>query len=453
MKKVFTLFLSFGLLFGLAACASDELPALPTTPPTTSGVTTPTLPVSSFDGVDPSGQVVEFWHSMSGPNGEAVQYLVDRFNVENEYGIIVNATYQGGYNDAHQKVTAALVAGEFPNIGQAYGNNVATYFPSGRVVQLDTFIFDITYGVQDFEDIIEGYRNESSAFADGKFYTLPFSKSTEVLYYNPDFFNKEGLWADREGDVFTPPTTWSELEATAKAITAITGEPAFGYDSIANLFITWTQQNGGAYTRTEGATVVDKVLFNNPEAVEAVEFFAKGVREGYFRVAGDDRYLSGPFVSGNLMMYIGSTSGSVFNQSDLFDYDSAQVPFGKEPLVIQQGANFFMLDKGTASNLASFIFLNWAMETEQTVEWSMRSGYLPVRESARDLPVYKEFLDSRVNPTKITGASYTSDQYIFDAIFPESFSVRQAVDVAVQEVLAGRKTATQAIEDAYNSLR
>ena len=83
----------------------------------------------------------------------------------------------------------------------------------------------------------------------------------------------------------------------------------------------------------------------------------------------------------------------------------------------------------------------------------MRSGYLPVRESARDLPVYKEFLDSRVNPTKITGASYTSDQYIFDAIFPESFSVRQAVDVAVQEVLAGRKTATQAIEDAYNSLR
>jgi multiple sugar transport system substrate-binding protein len=454
MKKVLTLLVSTMLVLGVTACVSETTTSdvAPTTPVPTTPVE-PTTPVSNFEGVNVRGATIEFWHSMSGPNGEAVQYLVDRFNAENEYGITVNATYQGGYNDAHQKVTAALVAGEYPSIGQAYGNNVATYFPSSKVVQLDSFIFDVTYGVKDFEDIIEGYRKESSAFEDGKFYTLPFSKSTEVLYYNPDFFNKEGLWADRAGDVFTPPTTWAELEATAKAITAITGKPSFGYDSIANLFITWTQQNGGAYTRTEGTTVVDKVLFNNPEAVEAVEFFAKGVREGYFRVAGDDRYLSGPFVSGDLMMYIGSTSGSVFNTSDLFTYDSAQVPFGKEKLVIQQGANFFMLDNGVEKNLAAFIFLNWAMETEQTVEWSMRSGYLPVRESARDLPVYKEFLDSRVNPTKITGASYTSDQYIFDAIFPESFSVRQAVDVAVQEVLAGNKTATQAIEDAYNSLR
>lgn len=112
-----------------------------------------------------------------------------------------------------------------------------------------------------------------------------------------------------------------------------------------------------------------------------------------------------------------------------------------------------MLDNGDDRKLAAFTFINWVLETENTVEWSMRSGYLPVRESSRELPVYKEFLESNVNPTKVTGASYLATDYTYDAIFAESFSVRQAVDVAVQEVLAGQKTAAQAIQDAYNGLQ
>jgi multiple sugar transport system substrate-binding protein len=443
MKKVLTLLLSVGLVFGLAACAQEATPT-PTTP------TTPTTPAPTPARTLPRGITIEFWHSMSGANGRAVDFLVEKFNAENEYGITVNATYQGSYNDAHQKVTAALVAGEFPSIGQAYGNNVVTYFPSGRVLQLDEFIFDPTWGIRDFEDIILGYRTESSAFPDGKFYTLPFSKSTEVLYYNTDFFNKTGAWATRQGPVFTPPTTWAELEATAKAITAVTGKPAFGYDSIANLFITWTQQNGGAYTNPAG-----ELLFNNFEAVQAIEYFARGQREGYFAIVSDFdvRFFSDVFKTGEVMMYIGSTSGSVFNISDLFTYGSAQVPFGKERKVIQQGANFFMLDNGPDKNLAAFTFINWMMETENTVEWSIRSGYLPVRESSRDLPVYKEFLASNVNPTKVTGASYLQTDYIYDAIFAESFAVRQTVERAVLEVVQGNKTAAQALQDAYNLLR
>lgn len=440
MRKVLTLLLSVGLVLGLTACANEPL--------------TGTFDAIPSDYELPTGITVEFWHSMSRANGDAVQYLVDRFNAENEYGIFVNATYQGSYNDAHQKVTAALVAGEgFPDIGQAYGNNVATYFPSGQVVELDQFIFDPTFGTRDFEDILLGYRNESSAFEDGKFYTLPFSKSTEVLYYNADFFNKTGAYATRAGGVFTPPTTWDELVVTAKAITAITGEPSFGYDSLANLFITWTQQNGGAYTQQAGDTVIDRALFNNDQAVSAVEFFATGVREGYFRVAGDDRFHSGPFTSGRVMMYIGSTSGSVFNDNDLFTWSSAQVPMGDNRRVIQQGANFFMLNRGLDQAIAAFLFIDFVMETENTVEWSMRSGYLPVRASARDLPVYRDFLASNVNPTKETGASYLGTDYIYDAIFPESFSVRQAVEVAVVETVTGLKQARAAIQDAYNSLQ
>lgn len=112
-----------------------------------------------------------------------------------------------------------------------------------------------------------------------------------------------------------------------------------------------------------------------------------------------------------------------------------------------------MLNKGLDQAIAAFLFVDFVMETENTVEWSMRSGYLPVRTSARDLPVYRDFLASNVNPTKETGASYLATDYIYDAIFPESFSVRQAVQQAIVETVTGLKTARTAIQDAYDSLQ
>ena len=61
-------------------------------------------------------------------------------------------------------------------------------------------------------------------------YTLPMSKSTEALYYNKTFFEKNGL---------SVPTTWDEMEAVCARIKEI--DPAcvpLGYDSEANWFIT-----------------------------------------------------------------------------------------------------------------------------------------------------------------------------------------------------------------------
>ena len=45
----------------------------------------------NFANVDTNGTKITFWHSMGGVNGEAMTYLVDKFNAENEYGITVEA--------------------------------------------------------------------------------------------------------------------------------------------------------------------------------------------------------------------------------------------------------------------------------------------------------------------------------------------------------------------------
>jgi len=384
------------------------------------------------------GLEIHFWHAMGGGLGETLEEVCAMFNESNEYGITVVPTYQGGYSDAHAKIMAALQAGESPNMGQAYGNNIIIYTQSEQIVQLDDYIFDKQHGVEDWEDILEGYRVENSSYPDGKFYSLPCNKSTEVLYYNKTFFDENNLEV---------PTTWDELASVSMAATEILGVPAFGYDSMQNLFITWTQQAGGQYTNAEG-----DVLFDSPEAREALQFFVDGVEGGYFRSAGEDRYMSGPFNDQNAVMFIGSTSGSAYVGSDTFEWDSAQVPFGKEKKVIQQGSNMFMFKSTPEEELATFEFMKYLMSPEITVYWAMNTGYLPVRSSARESAEYIEFVESGVNPTKVTGTSYESDWYIFDPIFPTSYDYRVAVGTAVEEAIGGIKTVDEAITDAANSV-
>jgi len=432
-RKIIALLLAVLMIASFAACKTDS-----------GDTTTPTdKPINSIEPAKvwpeiPAGTVLQFWHAMGGANGDALQLVVDKFNAENTFGITVEATYQGGYGDLHTKIVASLQGGDIPNIAQAYANNIMVYLDSEAIVPLDEYIFDSQVGVEDFNDIVQGYREENSNYPDGMFYSLPFNKSTEVLYYNETFFDANNL---------TVPTTWDELAEVSMAASNILGKPAFGYDSLSNLFITWSQQAGSGYTNNNG-----DVLFNTPEAREALQFFIDGIEGGYFRTAGEDRYMSGPFNDENAVMFIGSTSGSAYIGSDTFEWNAAQVPFGKEKKVIQQGSNMFMLKSNEAEQLATFEFMKFLMAPENTILWAMNSGYLPVRMSARELPDYVAFVESGVNPTKDIGTSYDGSWYIYDPVFKESYSVRQAVDTAVEEAATGVKTVDQAITDAAASL-
>ncbi len=433
-RKFIALLLAVLMIVSFAACKKDdggEASAAPTAAPTVE-------PAKEWPAI-PAGTLIQFWHGMSGANGEALDFIVAKFNEENTLGITVEGTYQGGYGDLHTKLIAALQGGEAPHIAQAYANNIMVYMDSEAIVQLDEYIFDSQVGVNDFNDIVQGYREENSNYPDGKFYSLPFNKSTEVFYYNETFFKANSL---------TVPTTWDELAAVSIAASEILGKPAFGYDSLSNLFITWSQQAGSGYTNNEGA-----VLFDTPEARTALQFFVDGIEGGYFRTAGEDRYCSGPFNDENLVMFIGSTSGSKYVGSDTFEWNAAQVPFGVNKKVIQQGSNMFMLKSNEIEQLATFEFMKFLMAPENTVAWAIRSGYLPVRISAREMPEYVDFVAAGTNPTKEVGTSYDGSWYIYDPVFKDSYSVRQAVDTAVEEAATGMKTVDQAITDAAASLK
>lgn len=133
-------------------------------------------------------------------------------------------------------------------------------------------------------------------------YTMPFSKSTEVLYYNKTFFDANGL---------TVPTTWEEMEATCAKIKEIDPNSIpLGYDSESNWFITMCEQYGSDYTSASG----DHYLFNNETNRGFIKMFREWYQKGYLttqKLYG--AYTSGLFTSTDEVksyMSIGSSAGA-----------------------------------------------------------------------------------------------------------------------------------------------
>lgn len=78
------------------------------------------------------------------------------------------------------------------------------------VIPLDDFIAK-DGGQEYIDDFIPAFMKNS--YYDGKTYSIPFQRSTIIMYYNKDQFKEAGL------DPEKPPTNWDELREYAKKLT------------------------------------------------------------------------------------------------------------------------------------------------------------------------------------------------------------------------------------------
>ena len=88
----------------------------------------------------PEGTTITFWHAMGGVNGEALDYLVNKFNEENEYGITVDSQYQGSYDDAINKLKSAQLGNMGADLVQVYDIGTRFMIDSGWVIPMQDMI-------------------------------------------------------------------------------------------------------------------------------------------------------------------------------------------------------------------------------------------------------------------------------------------------------------------------
>lgn len=314
---------------------------------------------------------ITFWHAMSGDQEKSLQGLVDKFKKVNP-NITVTLQNQSSYPDLQQKITATTASPkDLPTMTQAYPDWLLNAIDENLVLDLKPYIEHETLKFDNYDDIVKGFRESSTL--DGKIYGIPFNKSTEVLWYNKTLFDKLNL---------TVPKTYEEFAKVAKEIKDKENIVAGGFDSLSNYYTT--------YLKNEGVVFDSKLDPTNEASTKAVNYYLDGIKNGYFRIAGTDKYLSSPFGNETIAMLVGSNASETFVKQGVnnkFEIGVAPYP-AKE--VMQQGTDLFVFNSATAEQkTAAYEFLKFLTTKENQITWAKDTGYIPVRESAINSDEYK----------------------------------------------------------------
>lgn len=380
MKKLLSLLLSAGLMLSMAACGGSG--SAPSSQPAPSGA-----PASSDA---PAEQVeISFWHAMSGVNEEAIQKITDDFMAQNP-NVKVTLMNQGGYRDLFDKLMASAKANQLPNLAQIYSNRLSWYVDKGLSLDLTPYMDAEGTGLteEDYADIPTMFMDDC-IWGEGQ-YAMPFNKSMMVLYYNVGMFEEAGIEV---------PTTWEEWAAAAEKLTKDTdgdGEPDVYGVVFANDLSTdiapWLKQAGGATMNEE----TDELYFDTPETKEAVEFLNSMFQNKTARFAGEDKNSNVPVQQGRAAMCVASTSALPYIESDTMEgitINAAALPGHKTDDQLYYGTNVTVFDTGSdAQKQAAWDYLKFLTSTENTAYFAAQTGYIPVRKSAQNDPVFAPIL-------------------------------------------------------------
>ena len=411
------------------------------------------VPAEGYDG---SAVTITFYHSMGQKLQDVLNTYIPEFN-KLYPNITIEHSSMGNYDGVRDQIKTALTAGNQPNIAYCYPDHVALYNVAKAVVPLDSFIestipvTDATgtetvlgFTAEQIADFIPGYYAEGTAFDEaGTMYTLPMSKSTEALYYNKTFFEKNGLKV---------PTTWEEMAQVCEQIKAIDPDCVpLGYDSEANWFITMCEQYGSPYTSLNED---EHFLFDNETNRGFVKMFREWYQKGYVtteEIYGS--YTSGLFTATEgqkCYMVIGSTGGASYQQppqvdgTPLFETDMATPPQVNPaaPKVISQGPSLCIFkDTNPQEVVASWLFVKFlTTNVEFQAEFSMKSGYAPVIQSVQQNPVYQQWLDAANGFNNLTAMSVKlalsqANAYFVSPAFNGSSEARDQVGTLMQDAL------------------
>lgn len=319
---------------------------------------------------------IVFWHAMGGGQGEALENLTKKFEEENP-DIKVTLQGQGKYGDLNQILVASMQSPkDLPTITQAYPDWMIQFKDADMVADLTDYVKN---DMDDYDDILPGVREELEK--DDMIEALPFNKSTEVFWYNKTLYDELGL---------KEPTSFEELKENAKKIYEEKGIPGAGFDSLSNFYLT--------YLKNKGIEFDENLDVASPESIEAVEYYLEGIKEGYFRIAGTDQHLSGPFANEQVGSFVGSNAGEVYVKEALNDkFEYAAAPYPAEE-AFQQGTNIYMFDKASdEEKQAAFKYMQFLASKDSQVEFAIATGYMPARKSAVEDEAYKSS-DSKIAP-------------------------------------------------------
>lgn len=279
----------------------------------------------------------------------------------------------------------------------------------------------------------------------GKQYYLPIESGAVALFWNTDLFKAAGLSG--------PPKTWDEFADYARKLTvpdkrqfAVTGtlqgEPPTNmtYDIYPLLL-----QNGAKLIDT----TTNKAVFNSPEGVAAIEWYAERINKDKISVPGvlsnGEKEKRANFASGNVaMMFEGPWGIAIQKQlNPKLNYDIAPLPVGKTSGTMVRGS-LNTLTSQAQDKEAAWTFMKWMSGPKGIELWSKGTGGFPARTDVSSQDWFKEL---KLFQAFVTQMSRDNAQSPF-LVMPNAVQMNKVMSTEVQNVVQGKKSAKQALDDA-----
>jgi multiple sugar transport system substrate-binding protein len=378
------------VLLALVAACAPAAPQGTAPPPSNAGagaaVTNPPTTPAMVDAIDLQGKNVEvvYWHNRPQKDQDLLQSMLDEFTRTNPYGIKARAEIAGAaYPDVYNKVNAAIQAGQPPEISVAYQNQAAYYRAQGAVVDLNPFIQSSKYGLSqdDLNDYFQTFLDsDANPQYQGERLGFPTQRSIEVLYYNVDWLRQLGYEQ--------PPRDWKTWEeAACKASDPSQNKYGYAFVHNASNFASMVFSRGGRILAADGSAYV----FNDQAGVDSLALLQRLFKNKCaVEVPTSERNgMQNRFANGQVLFYLDTSSGLAATQDAVskganFKWDVALVPYTDKPAVNLYGASVSVYKTTPEKELAAWLVIKFLGEKPQTTKWATSTGYLPVRQSAKN---------------------------------------------------------------------
>lgn len=409
---------------------------------------------------------IEVWHYYNSIQLQKLSELAEEFNssIGREKGIVVTVQHKGSLAEIHDMIRQSaqneVGSAALPTIFSAYADTAFDLSNRGLLADMSSFLTN-----SEREIYISEYLKEGEFRSDGSLLLWPVAKATEVLMINKTdwlpFAEKYGLTTD---DLSTFEGITAVAEKYYEYTDCMTDEPYdgkafFGRDSVSNYMMIGSMQlknvilsgdNGKAVINLDKAVM--RRLWDN--------YYVPYVK-GFFTAGG--RFRSDDAKTGEIIAFIGSTSGAGYYPTEVTRTDGTSYPIepivlpaphfdGGEHYAVQQGAGMAVINSDSKKVAAAMEFLKWFTSPEQNLRFTVQTGYLPVRQDANSEKLLQKMLSDNiitlpdvVSQTISAGIETTNNNIMYTGdVFERSYELRMILDTSLQQAAENDRAAFEA---------
>lgn len=330
---------------------------------------------------------VTFWHAFAGEREARLQKLVEEFGLQNPEVVVELKGFTdprkvgNDYAELYKNLLRSLGEGHPPVMAQMYENWVTQMAEVKVLLPLD---HDLGGVWRDMPAVFL----KASTHSDGHRYSVPFNKSLWTLYANRDHW--EGT---------DPPQNWSEFRVACAGLRERHPSGVVAVPSPFELFDMHFVSQGGRFFDAQR-----RPTFAGPLGLSSGGYLLGLAGQDRTCIFGGQAYQH--FLNGRMPFLIDTSAKLAVLEERLGDrLVVCPLPRGAGDRIQLTGTQLSIFRSSDArQRRAALRLLRFLTAPENTRTWAMATGYLPVRQSVYEDPVYVDYLKARAGRAVISGS-------------------------------------------------